>query len=74
MEEYKFRLFTMIQNDSKKVKENVLSALYEMGKDGDFTRLGINRIDSLLEEILYHEEMSDFIGELYENLRIALRM
>lgn len=65
MEQYYNLLFPIIQNGRKDVNKKIFKALYEMGKEGDFTRLGIKSIDNILEDLINEEDMPDFIGDLY---------
>ena len=65
MEKYYNLLFPIIQNARKDVKKKIFKALYEMGKEGDFDRVGIKSIDNILEELINEEDMPDFIGDLY---------
>lgn len=65
MEKYYNLLFPIIQNARKDVIKKILKAIYEMGKDGDFNRLGNKEIDNILEDLYNEEDMPDFIGELY---------
>lgn len=65
MEKYYNLLFPIIQNSRKDVNKKIFKALYEMGKEGDFNRVGITPVDNILEELYNEEDMPDFIGELY---------
>ena len=65
MEKYYNLLFPIIQNARKDVSKKIFKALYEMGKEGDFDRVGNKTIDTVLEELYNEEDMPNFIGELY---------
>lgn len=68
MNKYFNLLFPILQKSRKDVKQKVLKALYEMGTEGDFTRIKNKQLDNILEEICCDEDMPDFIGELYDLL------
>ena len=65
MEKYYNLLFPIIQNGRKDLNRKIFKALYEMGKEGDYDRVGNKEVDAILEELYGEEDMSDFIGELY---------
>ena len=65
MEKYYNLLFPIIQNGRKDLNRKIFKALYEMGKEGDYDRVGNKEVDAILEELYNEEDMTDFIGELY---------
>lgn len=65
---YVHRIFEVIANESKEVKQATLKALYEMGKDGDFSRLDSEIINKALVQLQEEDDMPDCIGEIYDRL------
>jgi hypothetical protein len=72
-QKYTQKLLLALIGSKKSLQHQTLSALYEMGKDGDFTATGNSKIDAILEQLLEEEEMPDSIGEIYELLRKKIK-
>lgn len=68
------KLLLSLIGTSKELQKKTLSALYEIGKDGDFTRTGNTKVDAALDELMNDEEMPDLVGEIYESLQKKVKI
>ncbi len=53
------------KNESANVQKKTKQAIYEIGKEGDFSRVGVKVVDALLEAIMYDEDLNDAVGDIY---------
>ena len=67
-QKYTHKILLALIGTDKDLQEKTLSALYEMGKDGDFDRTGNKKIDEKLEKLLEDEDMPDIIGNVHDLL------
>jgi len=72
-QKYTQKLLLALIGSKKSLQDKTLSALYEMGTDGDFTRIGHSKVDAILETLLEEEEMSDSAGEIYDSLQKKIK-
>lgn len=63
-QKYTHKLLLALIGSSKDLQEKTLSAVYEMGKDGDFSRTGNKKVDARLEILLEDEDMPEIIGDI----------
>lgn len=54
------------------VHDKVMSALYEIGTEGDFTRTGNAEADQVLEEVASDEDSAILAGEVSDDLKNML--
>ncbi len=60
------KIFLATKNESANVQKKTKQAIFEIGKEGDFTRVGIPNVDTLLEAIMDDEDLYDAVGEIYD--------
>lgn len=70
---YSHKFLLALIGSDKQIQKKTLSALYEMGTDGDYTDTGNSKVDKLLEKLMNEEDMPDFIGEIYELLQKKIK-
>jgi hypothetical protein len=70
---YSHKFLLALIGSSKELQKKTLSALYEMGTDGDYTDTENSKIDKLLQELMNEEEMPDSIGEIYDLLQKKIK-
>lgn len=70
---YTHKLLLSLIGSSKDLQKKTLSALYEMGTDGDFSRTGNSKVDAALEALMNDDEMPDIIGEVHDLLEKKIK-
>ncbi len=60
------KIFLATKNEPANIQKKTKQAIYEIGKEGDFSRVGVKELDALLEAILDDEDLYDAVGEIYD--------
>lgn len=66
---YAHKILLTLIGSTKELQKKTLSALYEMGTEGDFERTENLRVDKILEKLSEDKEMPDIIGDVERILR-----
>ena len=70
---YGNRIFFALRGKSKNIQEKTLMALYELGKDGDFSRTGDETVDRALEKFSEVEDVFDIVGDVYDHVEKKIK-
>lgn len=72
-QKYTQKLLLALIGAKKELQTSTLSAVYEMGIEGDFRRTGDKKIDRILDTLLEDDEMPDIVGEIVELLEKKIK-
>jgi hypothetical protein len=72
-QKYTHKLLLALIDSDKSLQEKTLSALYELGTDGDYTSTENKKVDAVLKKLANDEEMPDIIGEIHDSLKKKIK-
>lgn len=72
-QKYTQKLLLALIGKKKDLQNKTLSAVYEMGIEGDFSRTGDKKIDMILEKLVEDDEMPDIVGDIHSLLEKKIK-